>query len=191
MTVQIAEGVTLEGYSAAKASDVETLKSMYTAYLLEEFQRIGEMAFGNPVGDYLVTSFIRSGGNDAGFVSLDADHYSVEVVYVRPESRGQGLARLVLEEMNRHCPQTLALKTPLSPGGEALAAGLGLDRADNLPHEAARNEEALRIILASIKGGCPHKSKGRQSGDPRRPCRRCYQTGLRRYASYVIDRYGS
>ncbi|MFF1837856.1 hypothetical protein ACFVXE_27140 [Streptomyces sp. NPDC058231] len=79
MTVQLAEGVTLEGYGAAMNNDIDSLKSMYTDYLLAEFQRIGEMAFGNPVGDYLTTSFIRSGGDDVG--------NRVEPVFLTAEGR--------------------------------------------------------------------------------------------------------
>lgn len=188
MTVPVGGGVTLVGYSSAKKEDVASLKEMYTNYLLEEYERIGELSFGNPVAGYLVTSFIRSDGANAGFMSLDHANYSVELIYVRPECRGNGLAKLVLEEVDRRCPQTLALKTPLSPGGEALAAALGLDRADNYPHEVAKNEESLRIMREGVKRTCQHKGKGKQGGDPRKLCKRCYQAALRRYANAVIDR---
>jgi GNAT superfamily N-acetyltransferase len=189
MAVQLAEGVTLEGYVSSREGDLASLKEMYTSYLLEEYERIAELAFGSPVASYLVTSFIRRGGENAGYVSLDHGRFSVELIYVKPEHRGQGLAKLVLEELNRICPQTLALKTPLSPGGEALATELGLERADNDPHEASKNEESLRIIREGIKRTCQHKGKGRQGGDPRKLCKRCYQSALRRYANAVIDRY--
>jgi GNAT superfamily N-acetyltransferase len=188
MGLQLAEGIALEGYSSAKKEHVTSLKEMHTSYLLEEFDRMGELAFGNPVAGYLVTSFIRRDGVDAGFVALDHVAYSVELIYVRPEYRGQGLARLVLAEMNRRCPQTLALKTPLSPGGEALASALGLERADNSPDEAAKNEESLRVMREGVRKTCRHKGRGRQGGDPRKLCRRCYQAALRKYANLVIDR---
>ncbi|TXS44936.1 GNAT family N-acetyltransferase [Streptomyces sp. OR43] len=188
MAMQLGNGITLKGYLLYEARDVASLKGMYTSYLLEEYERISELAFGNPTAGYLVTSFIRSGGEDVGFVSLDHGQRAVELVYVKPEHRGKGLARVVLEELNRICPQTLALKTPLSPGGEALASTLGLERADNLPHEEAKNQESLRIMREGIKRTCQHKGKGRQGGDPRKLCRRCYQTALRKYANAVIDR---
>lgn len=189
MAMQLAEGVTLEGYVPSKPGDVARLREMYTSYLLEEHERIGELSFGSPVAGYLVTSLIRRDGASVGFVSLDHGRRSMELIYVRPEDRGQGLAKLVLEELNRICPQTLALKTPLSPGGEALATQLGLERADNYAEEAAKNEEALRIFREGVKRTCQHKSKGRRGGDPRKLCKRCYQNALRRYANAVIDKF--
>jgi GNAT superfamily N-acetyltransferase len=188
MAMQLADGVTLEGYVSSKEGDVASLREMYTSYLLEEYERIGELSFGSPVAGYLVTSLIRRAGETVGFVSLDHGRRSVELIYVRPEHRGQGLAKVVLAELDRICPQRLALKTPLSPGGEALATALGLQRADNFPDEVAKNEEALRIIREGIQRTCRHKGKGR-GGDPRKLCRRCYQASLRRYANAVIDKF--
>ncbi|MEV4333508.1 GNAT family N-acetyltransferase [Streptomyces sp. NPDC049597] len=159
---------------------------MFTDYLLEEFDRIGELAFGNPAAGHLVTSFIRSGSENVGFIALDAGRYAVEVIYLKPESRGRGIATLVLQHVDQQCPQKLALKTPLSPGGEALAGNLGLERAGNFPHEEAKNEEALGMIRAGIKAACRH---GKSAGDPRKPCKRCYQKTLRRYATVGLDKH--
>ncbi|MFF7644012.1 hypothetical protein [Streptomyces canus] len=184
MAVQLAEGIILEGYNALRTGDVASLESMFTSYLLDEFDRVGEMAFGNPVAGYLSTALLRCEGEDAGFLSFDTGRLAVEVIYVKDWFRGCGLATLALADLNRHCPQTLALKTPLSPGGEALAARLELDLADNTPAEAARNEEVLRTIKQRVEAGCPHKA--RKTGDPRRPCKRCYRQGLRRYANVAI-----
>ncbi|MFG3517593.1 GNAT family N-acetyltransferase [Streptomyces bobili] len=187
MSVQLSESVALQGYDAVRNEDVNGLENMFTRYLLEELDRTGEMAFGNPVAGYLSTSLFRCAGEPVGFLSLDAGRFSVEVIYVLEQFRGRGLATLALAECNRHCPQTLALKTPLSPGGEALAARLGLDLADNTPAEAAKNQAVLRSIQKSIRTGCQHKAP--RTGDPRKPCRRCYRTGLRRYASVVIRKH--
>lgn len=186
MSIQLAEGITLEGYNPLKDEDVTSLQDMFTSYLLEEFERIGEMAFGNPVAGYLVTFIIHCEGQEAGFLSVDIARHSVEVIYVKTESRGRRLATLALAALNQKCPQTLALKSPLSPGGERLAARLELDRADNAPDDN-ENEDALRTIQRSIDTSCPHKKK--RTGDPSKPCKRCYRKGLRQYASAVIDRH--
>ncbi|MER8220327.1 GNAT family N-acetyltransferase [Streptomyces sp. NPDC094143] len=185
-TLNLAPGITLEDFDPRRTQDVESVQRMFTDYLLEEFDRIGELAFGSPVGDYLATRFIRCQGQDAGFMSVDTGRYAVEIIYVAPAHRGQGLARMALEELDRICPQKLALKTPLSPGGEALATLLNLDRADNFPHEEAKNEEHLRIMLAGVKQTCPH---GKRSGDPRKPCARCYRKYLRRYAAIGMKQH--
>lgn len=185
-TLTLAPGITLEDFDPRRAQDVESVQRMFTDYLLEEFDRIGELAFGSPVGDWLATRFIRVNGQDAGFIAVDAGRYAVEILYIAPAFRSRGLARMTLAELDRICPQKLAVKTPLSPGGEALATLLDLDRADNFPEEAAKNEEHLRIMLDGIKQTCPH---GKRSGDPRKPCARCYRKYLRRYAALGMEKH--
>ncbi|MFE2644630.1 GNAT family N-acetyltransferase [Streptomyces nigra] len=180
MTVHLGPGVTLEGFDPLRAEDVASMRDMFTDYLLEEFDRIGELAFGAPIGDHLAGTFIRYDGADAGFMSVDVGRMAVEVIYVVPAHRGKGLARMALEETNQSCPQTLALKTPLSPGGEALANRLGLRLAHNFPHEEAKNQEFLQLMREQVKQACPH---GKRPGDPRKPCPRCYRKALRRYAA--------
>lgn len=186
MTVHLGPGATLEGFDPLRLADVESMRNMFTDYLLEEFDRIGELAFGAPIGDHLVGTFIRCAGEDAGFMSLDAGRMAVEVIYVVPTQRGKGLAGMALEETNRSCPQTLALKTPLSPGGEALANRLGLPLAHNFPHEEAKNQGVLREMREVVKEMCPH---GKRAGDPRKPCPRCYRKVLRRYAAAGMARH--
>ncbi|MFF4344313.1 GNAT family N-acetyltransferase [Kitasatospora sp. NPDC001540] len=188
MSVQLADGITFESFDPQVERDVESLQGMFTDYLLEEFQRINEFAFGNPCADYLITVFIHVDGQDAGFMALDAGRASVEIIYIKPEYRGRGLATLALRQTLDACPQQLALKTPLSPGGEALADRLDLARADNFPEEQAKNDGMLLTIQNSIKATCKHGKKG---GDPRRPCKRCYLKGLRRYAAAVVSGYSA
>lgn len=187
MTVQLAEGITVEGFDPLRKRDVDSLQEMFTDYLLEEFQRINELAFGNPAADYLITTFIRVDGQDAGFMALDGGRYAVEIIYLKPEWRGRGLGTLALRHVaNAAYPRKLAVKTPLSPGGEALADQLDLARADNFPHEQAKNEEALRTIRDGIKATCTH---GKRAGDPRKPCKPCYRKTLRRYAALGLSKY--
>jgi GNAT superfamily N-acetyltransferase len=186
LTIHVAEGITLEEFNPLNKADVDSLQSMFTDYLLEEFERIGELAFGNPAAGYLITTFIGCDGQTAGFMSLDAGRRAVELIYITPKWRGRGVATQVLRHTDRACPEKLALKTPLSPGGSALADRLDLARADNFPHEVAKNEEALRIIREGIKRTCTH---GQKAGDPRKSCRRCYQKSLRRIAAYGLAKH--
>jgi GNAT superfamily N-acetyltransferase len=185
MTV-LAQGITLDLFLAVRPEDADVLLGMYTDYLLEEFDRIGELAFGNAAAGYLATSFIRCDDQNVGFFSVDPAGYSVEVIYLKPEFRGRGIATIVLRHVAQQSPQKLALKTPLSPGGEALANKLGLARADNFPHEEATNQDALQMIKAGIKATCKH---GRSAGNPSKPCKRCYQKTLRRYAAAALDKH--
>lgn len=184
--VQLADGFRMEGYLPNRDADVLSLGVMFSHYLLEELDRTGDMALGNPVGGYLVTVIFRHNGRDAGFLSLDPGRSAVEVIFVEDEFRGRGLATLALTELARHAPRTLALKTPLSPGGEALVTRLGLARADNSPEEEADIQRGLDDFHRNLKKVCPHKKK---AGDPRKPCKRCAATALRRYASAAVSQH--
>lgn len=182
--LRLAENVVMTGYDPLDDDQVAELAVMYSHYQLEELDRTGRMAFGLPVASYLLTFWIRSEGQLAGFVSLDVMKFAVELVYVTPEFRGRGLAVLAVAELARDCPRPFQLKGPLSPGGQAIASSLGLGRADHTPDEAAANARTITDIHRLIAGRCQHGRK--RKGDPRRVCKRCYQGWLREYAAQGI-----
>ncbi|MEU2718270.1 GNAT family N-acetyltransferase [Streptomyces sp. NPDC007205] len=161
---------------------VDVLTGMYADYLVEEQDRTGHMVPGYAVAGFLRTAIIRINGQPAGFFSADLKRYSIELIYVKPEYRGQGVATLALAHLAHACPQPMDLKAPLSPGGEALAKRLRLGVAESTPEQIQENREAIRQAEQALKQRCQHK----RTGDPRRPCKPCYRTGLRKYARIVI-----
>ncbi|MFE7547120.1 GNAT family N-acetyltransferase [Streptomyces gardneri] len=183
MTV-LEQGITLKVFLPVHTEDVDNLLKLYTDFLLEEFDRIGELAFGNAAAGYLLTTFIQCDDENVGFFSLDPQGCSVELIYLKPGYRGRGIATVVLQHLKQDCPQKLALKTPLSPGGEALADKLDLGREHNLPHEEARNQDVLRVMREGVKGRCKHTG-----GNPGKPCKRCYQKALRQYAELSLRKH--
>jgi GNAT superfamily N-acetyltransferase len=166
---------------------VDILTGMYTDYLIEEQDRTGHIVPGFPVAGFLRTAIIRINGEPAGFFSADLKRYSIELIYVKPEYRGQGIATLALAHLAHACPQRMALKAPLSPGGEALAKRLNLGVAESTPEQIAENADTIRKAEQAMKQRCRHK----RTGDPRRACRRCYQAGLRKYAETVVRGYSA
>lgn len=167
--------------------DVDILVRLYGDYLVEELERTGHMVPGMAVAGFLRTMLLRMDGEPAGFVSADLSRYSVEVIYVAPEFRRLGAATLVLANMVRTCPQPLALKAPLSPGGEALAARLGLLVSEPTPEQARGVEKDVADGERMMMQRCRHK----RTGDPRKPCMRCYRPGVRRYADGLVRRYAA
>ncbi|MFD9249602.1 GNAT family N-acetyltransferase [Streptomyces bottropensis] len=174
-------------FDPTRDEDVDTLVRLYGDYLVEELERTGHMVPGMAVAGFLRTEILRMDGEPAGFVSADLARYSVEVIYVSPGFRGMGAATLVLANMVRTCPQPLALKAPLSPGGEALAARLGLRVSEPTPEQARDVEESVRDGERMMMLRCRHK----RTGDPRKPCMRCYRPGVRRYADGLVRRYAA
>jgi hypothetical protein len=92
-------------------------------------------------------------------VSLDLMRLAVELVSA---FRGRGLAVLAVAELAWGCPRTLASMTPLSPGGEALVARLGLARADHTPQEAAKYAQQIHEIHQGLRERCRHGRKRRE-----------------------------
>jgi GNAT superfamily N-acetyltransferase len=171
-----------EGFDPASDEHVETLTGMYADYLIEELDRTGHMVSGFAVAGFLRTAFLRVEGEAAGFFSVDVPRCSVELIYVKPEYRGRGLATLALAYLARACPGQLGLKAPLSPGGEALASRLNLGVAHSTPEQLREDADAIASAEHAMKQRCRHK----RGGDPRRACKRCYRASLRKYAHTVV-----
>ncbi|MDX2986531.1 GNAT family N-acetyltransferase [Streptomyces caniscabiei] len=174
-------------FDPARDEDVEILVRLYGDYLVEELERTGHMVPGMAVAGFLQTMILRMDGEPAGFVSADMTRCSVELIYVAPQFRGMGAALLVLANLARTCPKPMALKAPLSPGGEGLAARLGLPVSEATPEQARDVEEMVRSGERLMMQRCRHK----RTGDPRKPCRRCYRAGVRRYADGLVRRYAA
>lgn len=174
-------------FDPTRDDHVDILVRLYGDYLVEELERTGHMVPGMAVAGFLRTMLLRMDGEPAGFVSADLTRYSVEVIYVAPEFRGLGAATLVLANMVRTCPQPLALKAPLSPGGEALAERLSLLVSEPTPEQARSVEKDVTDGERMMMQRCRHK----RTGDPRKPCMRCYRPGVRRYADGLVRRYAA
>ena len=177
--------MTADPFDPTSDEHVATLTGMFADYLVEELDRTGHMVPGHAVAGFLRTAIIRISGEEVGFFSADLKRSSIELIYVKPEHRGQGVATLALVHLAQGCPQPMALKAPLSPGGEALAKRLRLGVAESTPEQAEENREAVRKAEQALTQQCRHK----RTGDPRKPCKRCYRTGLRKYARIVIGGY--
>ncbi|WP_390899100.1 GNAT family N-acetyltransferase [Streptomyces cynarae] len=122
------------------------------------------MVPGLAVAGFLWTAIVKVGGQPPGFVSIDGKRYSIEVIYVTPEHRGHGVATMILVGVARACPQQLALKAPLSPGGEALGARLGLPSVESTPEEIREMQETIQHAeipwptSAGRRGSCRRSS---------------------------------
>jgi GNAT superfamily N-acetyltransferase len=177
--------MTADPFDPASDENIATLTGMFAGYLVEELDRTGHMVPGHAVAGFLRTGIIRIDGEAVGFFSADLKRSSIELIYVKPEHRGQGVATLALAHLAHACPEPMALKAPLSPGGEALAERLHLRIAESTPEQAEENREAVRQAEQALMRQCRHK----RTGDPRKPCKRCYRAGLRKYASVVVRGY--
>jgi GNAT superfamily N-acetyltransferase len=177
--------LTGQNFDPMSDQQVKDLARMFADYLEQELERTGRLVPGFAVAGFLRTLIIQVDGKPVGFVSADLKRFSVELVYVEPEYRGQGVATLALADMARSCPQPMVLKAPLSPGGEALAERLGLGRAESTPEQVVEREESIAEAEQMIRQQCRHK----RTGDPRRVCRRCYRVGVRRYAERFVWGY--
>lgn len=178
---------TAETFNPTSTEHITALIRLHQAYLLEELDRIGHYPSGIPVARWLKTSIIRIGETPAGFISVDIGRHSVELLYIAPPYRGQGIAAALLAGLAATCPKPMELKTPLTPGGHALANKLGLGLAHSTPEELADNERAVQDLHRTINRQCTH----RRVGNPARPCKRCYRRGLEKTAVALVLSYAA
>ncbi|KAB8167046.1 GNAT family N-acetyltransferase [Streptomyces sp. 3MP-14] len=171
---------------AFRPDHAPALTEMFRDYLLEEFDRAAHIAPGLPVGGFLFTLIIlENSGQPAGFCSIDPRRCSVELIYIRPEQRRQGLAAAALAYLASTCPEQMRMKGPLTPDGGALARRLRLPVVDWTEEETADGQKFQAEMRRTITGVCRHK----QRRNPSRPCRRCFRACFTKVATIAIASY--
>lgn len=172
-------------FDPSSDGEVTALIGMYESYLREELARTGQFAPGIPAAEWLNTFIVHAGQEAVAFCSADTTRYAIELVYVRPEFRGCGIASRLLADLNSTCPEPMRLKLPLSPGGEALAGRLGIGLSHPDTDEVQRAAHLVEDLHRTINRNCRHK----RTGDPRKPCMRCYRNGMKRAAGATVLPY--
>ncbi|MFE9170872.1 GNAT family N-acetyltransferase [Streptomyces kebangsaanensis] len=160
------------------------ITELFTGYLLEEYDRIGDYAPGLPVALHLNTLIVYAGDDIAGFCSADPHAYALELIYLDPAYRGRGIATAIVTQMRQTCPKPMGARMPFTPHGQALVTRTGL--RPHQPGESALQDaaEQLAEINRDIRRECPHRR-----GHPAKACRRCYRQALRRSATHIVRTY--
>ncbi|MEU1497023.1 GNAT family N-acetyltransferase [Streptomyces sp. NPDC005732] len=161
---------------------VAALAAMFRDYLLEELDRIGHFPAGFPIAAWLNTLLVYVDGEPAGFLAADLTRYAIELVYVRPGYRRHGIARQMLAEMRDSCPEQMKIKAPLSPACQALTEQMGIPVSMPSADEEERGQQAVLELHQTLRSRCKHP----RTGDPRRPCRRCYRNLLKKMAVVMV-----
>ncbi|MFE4408356.1 GNAT family N-acetyltransferase [Streptomyces sp. NPDC056821] len=163
---------------------VRRITELYSAYLLEEYDRINDYAPGLPVAAHINTLVVRAGDEIAGFCSADPHACALELIYLAPEHRGRGIAAAIVTQMRQACPKPMGAKMPFTPHGQALVERTRLRPIQ--PSESALQDaaEQLKDINRVIRKECPHRR-----GNPSKACRRCYRQALRRSATHIVQTY--
>lgn len=165
------------------------LADLYLCYLTEEYGRTGREGDGHPVGSGMKTYLFLSDGRIVGFCAVDVVKFAVELIYVKPGHRRQGIGKGFLSWLGSLSPTPVRLKPPLSPSSAALAESLGLEalRMDDDEIEARellRGEGRGMSLVASTCSQLRHKR-----GNPARACRRCCQRLFTRMAAFMVGGY--
>jgi GNAT superfamily N-acetyltransferase len=179
--------VTLHRFAPTSVSEIEELVELCYDYFAEQFDRTGVLAPGIAVAGFLDTYVLALEEETVGFISVDPRRRSVELIYVAPPFRRQGVATAAVDHLRQLEPaQPMAAKGPLSPAGHLLAQRLDMPVAHSTAEQAARYESGLPKIAAAIRKKCRHTSTG---GSPRCPCKRCYRKYLHRTVQIMIATY--
>ncbi|MFI2367268.1 GNAT family N-acetyltransferase [Streptomyces sp. NPDC018833] len=183
---QTAPTVTSVRFNPRSNTHAGSLARLHRDYLLEETTRLGYHAPGMPLAAWLNTFLITVDDIPVGYCAADHTRYAIELIYIEPTWRGRGLASHLLRDLMATCPQPMQIKAPLSPGGEALARTLGLEVSEPTAEELATAMEIARDLNATIARHCQHR---RKSGNPSKPCLRCYRNVINTSAANVVLTY--
>jgi len=164
-------------FGPANTDHVRQLIDMTVAYLLEGFQATGNAPLGMSIAPHLVTLMIRRRGRVVGFCAVELSG-AVELIYIVPTQRRQGIAGTVLTGLQDRCPRPLKLKKPLSPAMQSLALALGIGSDEPDPREVHESEQYIEHVRAQVERRCPHRR-----GNRSRLCERCY----RKYITAIVQ----
>lgn len=162
--------------------DVEAVTLLFADYLLEGLDRLGHFPSGMPIANWLNTVVLYVDGQPAGFCAADLTRYAVELIYVAPTYRRQGIAHRLLADLRDSCPERMRIKAPLSPACQALVEQLGIPVSEHTAAEEAKGEQVVAELHETIRRHCKHPRKG----SPQRPCLRCYRALLRRMSVAMV-----
>ncbi|MFI1044992.1 hypothetical protein ACH4U3_04125 [Streptomyces griseoruber] len=168
-------------FDASNSEHVESIITLYRAYLLEEFERTKEWPDGVPIGEPLKTIMMEIEGETIGFASVDVVRYAVELAYIIPAYRRRGITRAVLKNWRDACPHTLQVKGPISPSARSLCDSLGIPETSQPEEEVAARERLHAEAYATVAAQCRHRH-----GHPGRPCQQCCRKHLSRTADVVV-----
>jgi GNAT superfamily N-acetyltransferase len=162
--------------------DVEAVTLLFADYLLEGLDRLGHFPSGMPIANWLSTVVLYVGDQPVGFSAADLTRYAIELIYIAPAYRRQGIAYRLLSDLSDSCPERMRIKAPLSPGCQALAERLGIPVSAPTAEEEAKGRQAIAELHETLRRRCKHPRRG----SPQRPCRRCYRALLRRMAVVMV-----
>ncbi|MER5209426.1 GNAT family N-acetyltransferase [Streptomyces sp. NPDC002838] len=182
MTETQAPKVDAASFDYRSNRDVEALTLLFKDYLFEGLDRLGHFPSGLPIANWLNTVVLYVDGQPAGFCAADLTRYAIELIYVAPVYRRQGIAQRLLADLRDSCPEQMRIKAPLSPACQALVERLGIPVSEPTAAEEAKGEQAVAELHETIRRHCKHPRKGA----PQRPCRRCYRALLRRMSVVMV-----
>lgn len=161
----------LAPFDPRSVEQVRHLIRMHQAYRIEELDRTGRCPLGAAVADRFDTFLVQHDGKTAGFCSVDLRLAAIELIYIAPTHRRQGLARRVFTELANTYPQPLRGKGPVTPAMRPLLDDIGLEVPWNKGTEA-RQARQLDELERAFRRLCPHKQ-----ASPNGPCPSCYRKG--------------
>lgn len=184
-TVSAPRTATITEFDPTSTQDVHAVTALYRDYLLEEHDRTGEAALGLPVAAFLRTLLVQIDGHTIGLCSIDTQRHAVELLYLAPDYRSHGLGHDLLAWLAASCPEPMRAKAPLSPSGWALVHKLGIQPTEPGDEEERAAAQSLDRLHHEIHATCRHK----RTGNPARPCPRCYRKHLSAAARGVVLTY--
>lgn len=169
--------------------DKEDIIRLAESYTIESFEA-GGSGDGYAVAPYLNTVLATVRDRAVAVYSYDPaprqdDPPAVEMIYVEPAHRRQGIASSLVSELLARVPD-ISLKSPLTPACRALADSLGIPATVLSPQEVRKMQEGTRFIRRSPARYCAQQGHRRTVAF--QACERCTSGFPRLMARTQVER---
>jgi hypothetical protein len=169
-------------------ADKTFLKDANYAYLADALDETGEIPRGGLLLTQAMVNVICRGDRRIGALSLAASvnddrptEVQVDTMWIAPKFRGRGYAEPALLSLQRETPFPVALRAPVHPALQKVAARIGVRVCEESPEKAAAVRRDLEAAMDLMRQECVHRTA----------CRPCLMKALKKVndVSWSLEEY--
>lgn len=157
---------------------------MWRDYRWEQYDLTRRIPRGLGLDVRMGTSLVVVQDNPIAFITIDYGMKALELMYVEPAWRRQGLTTALLRTMKNLCPGEFTAKPPITPAMQPILDALAIPVRQETDEEIASALEVERKVEAALRARCPHRPP-----NPARGCRKCHRAFIEMQTEAEINFY--
>jgi hypothetical protein len=164
--------------------DKAFLKDANYAYIADALDETGELPRGGLLLTEAMVNVITRGTRKVGALSLAGgihddrpDEVQVDTLWIAPKFRGRGYAEGAQRSLQEQTPFPVALRAPVHPALQKVAARLGIRVCEESAEAFAAVRRDLESAMNLMRSECVHRG----------PCRSCLLAALQKVNDVAWD----